>query len=182
MEIKIKLYKDGVVPKKATDGSAAYDLIVNRPTIIRPGRQVVPLAFSIEMENGYEAQLEPRSGFSSKGMEGFDMYIKDEYNGVYYFTRKKHLFGLFTTYDPDPRRYDADVLTGKIDSDYRGICGVIIKSSEKKEFVIAEGTHIAQLTIRKVENDVEWVKTDILSRTGRGHGGFGHSTDKDKKK
>ena len=72
MNVKFKkLLPGAALPKKATDGSAAYDLYVPEDTIIKPGRHIIPLGFAMEMEPGYEALVNPRSGFSSKGMEGY---------------------------------------------------------------------------------------------------------------
>lgn len=148
MEVKIKkLSENAIIPVKATSGSAAYDVFLPRNYRIRPGRQVLPLDLSIELPHGYQAMIEPRSGFSAKGFEG-------ESNPGY------------------PCRYDADVIQGKIDSDHRGNIGVIVKS--KDCFTALKGTRVAQLTIQKVE-DAYFVECDQLSETERGSGGFGHT-------
>lgn len=149
MEVKIKkLHSDAVIPKKATNGSAAYDVYLPNEYRIYNGRNVLPLNFAIELPTGYEAKIEARSGFSAKGIEG--MYIgSDETN-----------------------RFDADVISGKVDSDFRGNVGVIIYSKEC--FRIKKGTRIAQLTIYKVE-DACFNEVENLSETERADGGFGHS-------
>lgn len=147
LEIKIKkLSEEAIVPTKATKGAIAYDVSVPRDFKIHVGRQIIPLDFAIEMELYCEAKIEPRSGFSSKGIE--------DCNGV---------------------RHDADVIVGKIDSDYRGNVGVIIYSRE--EFTIAKNTRIAQMTFyRSPESCFSIV--DELTDTDRGEGGFGHSGTK----
>ena len=156
MEVKIKkLHKDAVIPTKATNGAAAYDVYTPIDYKVVMGRQVLPLDFAIEIPIGYEAKIEPRSGFSSKGFEG-------------YFGR------LFE--NNDKCRFDADVITGKIDSDYRGNVGVIIRSNEPY-FFIPKGTRIAQMTIYKVEN-ADFVISEKLSETERADGGFGHTGTK----
>lgn len=142
------LDKDAVIPTKATPGSAAYDIVVPKDTRIHQGRQVIPLLFAIELPPGYEAKIEPRSGYSSKGFVGT---IAD------------------TEY-----RFDADVINGKIDSDYRGGVGVIVHSRERRCFVAKAGQRIAQMTIYKVE-DVNFKKVAMLSESERDNGGFGHS-------
>lgn len=149
MEVKIKkLNSDAVIPKKSTVGAAAYDVYLPREYKVYDGRNVLPLDFAIELPFGYEAKIEARSGFSAKGIEG--MYIgSDETN-----------------------RFDADVITGKVDADYRGNVGVIIYSKEC--FRIKKGTRIAQLTIYKVE-DACFNEVENLSETERADGGFGHS-------
>lgn len=145
MEIKVKkLSEDAIIPRKATKGSAAYDLFVPKDTVIRYGRQIIPLDLAIVVPYGYEAKVEPRSGFSSKGM-----------------------------LDKRDERKNADVIVGKIDSDYRLGIGVIVISYEEYPFTIAKGTRIAQLTIYKVE-DADFVPVDELDETER-VGGFGHT-------
>jgi dUTP pyrophosphatase len=134
------------LPKKATKGAAAYDVYAPSGVIINKGRHIIPLDFAIELPYGYEAKIEPRSGFSSKGMEG-----------LYNITER--------------RRFDCDVLQGKIDSDYRGNVGVIVHNRDC-EFLLERGTRIAQLTIYKVE-DIEFEITDELSESERGTGGYG---------
>lgn len=100
--IKIKrLSEDALVPVRATDGAACFDLYVPRDTPIKKGRNVVPLDLSIELPEGFYAEIRPRSGFSAKGME-----------------------------DVTGCRRDADVLHGLVDCDYRGNVGVIVKSED----------------------------------------------------
>ena len=101
-KIKIKkLSEDALLPMKATEGAACFDLYVPRETPIHAGRNVVPLDIAIELPKGTYAEIRPRSGFSAKGME--------DYHGC---------------------RRDADVLHGCIDEDYRGNVGVIIRSED----------------------------------------------------
>ena len=71
-------------------------------------------------------------------------------------------------------RFDADVLEGKIDSDYRGIISVIVHSQEDRPFVVTKGTRIAQITFIKVESHT-FNQVENLSTTPRQEGGFGHT-------
>lgn len=155
MEIKIKLHKGGIIPTKATDGSAGYDVYLPDYVIVEEGRQVLPLNFSLEIPKGYAATIEPRSGFSAKGMEGF------------------HTLKLGHKDDNGSSRFDCDVLHGLIDSDYRGIVGVIVNNHGCK-FQLHCGTRIAQMVIRKVE-DITFAEIGSLTETTRGEGGFGHT-------
>lgn len=177
MKIKFKKLTQGaILPKKATEGSAAYDLYVPEDVIVNPGRQIIPLGFAMEMEPGYQALVEPRSGFSSKGIEGY------EYLGAHPFRRLWHLD--FTDAPPKNTtyaalgtdRFDCDVIVGKIDADYRGGVGAILNNRDFRSFIIKAGTRIAQLTFLKVEN-AEWEETDTLSETDR-EGGFGSTGTK----
>ena len=96
-----KLSEDALVPVRATDGAACFDLYLPKVTAIQKGRNVVPLDIAIELPHGTYAEIRPRSGFSAKGME-----------------------------DIHGCRRDADVLLGTIDEDYKGNVGVIIRSED----------------------------------------------------
>lgn len=150
MIVKIKKLDDAaIVPTKATQGSAAYDLYAPCDMLIKHGRSVIDMMFAIELPLGYEAKIEPRSGYSSKGFAG----------------------AAASGMEPD-MRFDCDVLVGKIDSDYRGSVGVIVCNRECRSFFVKRGQRIAQMTIYKTE-DADFVETDELSQTERGTGGFG---------
>ena len=100
--IKIKrLSKDALIPVRATDGAACFDLYVPKDTPIQKGRNIIPLDLSMELPHGYYAEIRPRSGFSAKGFE-----------------------------DVTGCRRDADVLHGICDEDYRGNIGVIVRSED----------------------------------------------------
>lgn len=153
MKIDIILENGGIMPAKATEGAAAYDVYAPEDFFVRTGRQVMPLNFRIAVPYGYEAHLQSRSGFSAKGMEG------------------KSVLDLDGTL-----RFDCDVLEGKIDSDYRGVVGLILHCHDIP-FWITQGTRVAQMTIRKVE-DAEFNEVKELKETERGEGGFGHTNKK----
>lgn len=146
----MRLSPDAIIPKKATKGAIAYDVYLPRDYAVCGGRQVLSLDLAMELPYGYEAKIEPRSGYASKGMEA-------EVNGYQV-------------------RVNADVITGKVDSDYRGGIGVIINSHEPVAFVLKAKTRIAQLTIYKGE-DADFIETDNLSETDRADGGFGHTNE-----
>ena len=152
MKVKIKkLEQSARLPKKATDGSAGYDLYAPTDVFVKKDRQVIKLGFSMQLPKGYHADIDPRSGFSAKGMEGF---FADD---------KEH-----------PCRFDSDVIHGMVDSDYIGEVGVIINNHSGWEFCISAGTRIAQMTIIKDE-EADFVEVEELEHTERGEGGFGHS-------
>lgn len=138
------------MPEYQTLGAAACDVYVPEDFVLVPGRNVIPLNLSLEFGADMQALIEARSGFSVKG-----------------------ILAKTTTYGKQ-MRIDADVISGKIDSDYRGVVGVIVKSHMSVPFVIAEGTRIAQLTFVPVVR-VSFESSDELSDTDRGDGGFGHS-------
>lgn len=150
--MKIKLLSEGAkVPTRAEEGAAGYDLYVPCDFTVNPGRNLIKLDISVELDCGTEAQIRPRSGFSLKGIEGC---LVDDLE--------------------TPRRFDADVIIGTVDESYRGIVGAIIKSYESVPFVVKEGTKIAQMVIEHYCSDPFEIVSE-LSETKRGKGGFGHT-------
>ncbi len=61
---------------------------------------------------------------------------------------------------------------GTIDCDYRGEVNIIVGNFGKEDYVIEHGLRIAQLVIAPVLH-AKFMKTDGLSETQRGAGGFG---------
>ena len=96
-----RLSEDALIPMRATDGAACFDLYTPREFAVQKGRNIIPLDLAIELPHGTYAEIRPRSGFSAKGFE-----------------------------DVHGCRKDADVLHGCIDCDYRGNVGVIVRSED----------------------------------------------------
>lgn len=158
--IRIKfLSEDAIMPKKAHSGDAGFDVFVPRDTVVFPGRQTILLDFALELPEWHQAQIEPRSGFSSKGIEGYYYIIRDQLTGLRECGELK--------------RWDADVIHGKIDSCYRGNIGVIINSHECRPFTIEAGTKLAQMTIYELPHITGFEVSDELTETDRGDNGFG---------
>lgn len=154
MTIRIKLLSHNAkVPTKGTDGSAGYDLYSANDSIIYPGRNLIATGVAIALEPGTHAHIRPRSGFSLKGFEGISILASEK--GYLDFTE----------------RFDADVIQGTIDQDFRGGIGVIVNSHESKPFILKGGTRIAQMIIIKHET-ADFEITDELNETARGAGGF----------
>lgn len=66
---------------------------------------------------------------------------------------------------------------GTIDAGYRGEVGVIMYNAGKEDFVIKKGDRIAQMVIAKLP-EVELLRSEQLSESGRGAGGFGSTGKK----
>lgn len=134
-KLKVKRLNDNINLKYQTPGSAGIDIICNEtahltsnfPALIRTG-------ISIEIPEGYQGEIRPRSGISL--------------------------------------RERICVISGTIDSDYRGEVGVIAYYYGVGNKIINKGTRIAQLVITPCERmEIEY--TDTLSNTERGRNGFG---------
>lgn len=158
MNVKInRVHNDAIIPKKATPLSVGYDVYTCEDMVVEKGRMVIPLGFALEMPEGVEAKIEPRSGFSAKGIKGYAV-VAPEKEGEWRRIGK-------------PGRFDADVIVGKIDPDYTGEIGVIVKNNDES-FFLPKGTRIAQMTFYKTYAPT-FEQVNVLTATTRGSGGFG---------
>ncbi|MED4399804.1 dUTP diphosphatase [Metabacillus fastidiosus] len=68
MNVKIKrLSEHAVIPKYAKQGDSGFDLVAVEDVLIKPGEtRKVPLGLAFEIPEGYELQIRPRSGITSK--------------------------------------------------------------------------------------------------------------------
>lgn len=71
--VQVKISRVGTtnvpLPRKMTEHSAGFDVsaAVDRPLVVKPGRiQRIPCGFAMALPPGYEAQMRPRSGLSSR--------------------------------------------------------------------------------------------------------------------
>lgn len=162
MEVRIKL-NGGIMPTKGSEYAAAYDLYVPESVELKYGRQVIDLKFSMELPHGYAAVIQPRSGFTCKGMQVFLLIRKWWYM----------LLGIFGK----EARIDADVVVGLVDEDYRDSVGALVISRFRPIFrkaIIPSGTRIAQMRIVKVpETDI--VEVEDLDMSKNRGGGYGHT-------
>lgn len=172
MQVRIKkLNENAVMPEKATELSIGYDLYVPNDICIEKERQVIPLGFAIELPPCVEAKIEPRSGFSSRGIEGFAM--RDGTFNPFIIEGYCKLGDAVWQRIDKTECFNADVIVGKIDPDFRGEVGVIIRNNEpNRHFVIPKGTRIAQMTFYKTEL-ADFTVTEKLSETERGENGYG---------
>lgn len=82
MAIKVKLIEGGVMPVYKTAGAACADCYARVDVNIPFGkRALVPLGFCIELPEGYEAEIRPRSGNSKHGVDVCQGTIDEDYRG-----------------------------------------------------------------------------------------------------
>ena len=142
MKIHYKLFdktKNTLIPEFKTDGSAGMDLLSasEEDLTIKPHETaLIPTNLILEIPEGYEGGVRPRSGLALK-------------------------HGVTVLNAP-----------GTIDSDYRGEVKVLLINHGKENFTVKFGDRIAQLIISKYEKAV-LVKSDDISETERGEGGYG---------
>ncbi len=70
MPLKIKIKKlrpEAIIPKYAHESDAGMDLFSIENYILKPGeRKLFGLGFQVEIPNGYEMQIRPKSGLALK--------------------------------------------------------------------------------------------------------------------
>lgn len=153
------------LPKKAKSGSIGYDLTVPEDIVIPAHKRIgIPINIAINLPFGIEGKVEPRSGFSLKGVEGHSRSI------AWHF--KWGFLPIPTSGYTHKKRFNADVINGKIDPGYTDNIHVILKNCDK-EFLIKAGTRIAQITFYKTISP-KFQIVEKLSCESRG-GGLGSS-------
>lgn len=163
MDIKIKrINPNAVIPKYATALSAGFDLVAVETTLLLPGATaVIPVGFSIELPEGYELQVRPRSGISLK--------------------TKLRLSNSPGTVDADFRN-EVGVLVDNLNIPIWLTSNRVLNIKHEWEdldefdipvgsYLIKAGERIAQGVVARVEH-VNFIESDDLSKTDR-TGGFG---------
>ena len=161
----VLLSPTAVLPKKSVRGAIGYDLSLPRDVKVPAhSRIAIPIDIAINLPYGVEGKIEPRSGHSSKGMEGYG--IKTEV--------VKRILGIFPVKKTRSgrMRFDADVLIGKIDPNYTDNIHIILKNNDV-EFTIRAGARIAQLSFYHTTSPFLRA-VEKLTCKSRG-GGLGHT-------
>lgn len=85
MEVKIVNKSTNQLSNYATAGSAGMDIRANlprHPFVVQSGQIAkIPTGIHIELPEGYEAQIRPRSGLSAKGIDVKLGTIDSDYRG-----------------------------------------------------------------------------------------------------
>lgn len=87
MQVKIINKSDNPMPTYKTEGSAGMDIRANLPNaeisvyVLPNSTLKIPTGISIELPDGYEAQIRPRSGLSAKGIDVKLGTIDSDYRG-----------------------------------------------------------------------------------------------------
>lgn len=165
-EFEIKLISENaIIPEKAVGSAIGYDLCVpNDFNVPAHSRVAIPLNIAINLPRGVEGKIEPRSGFSLRGIEGYGerIVIIGKILGI--FPKKKVQSGKLC--------FDADVCVSKIDPNYTGNIHVIVNNRDES-FLIRRGTRIAQLTFYQTIAPF-FKEVDELTCKSRG-GWLGHT-------
>lgn len=84
LKVKIKLISGGKLPEYKRNGDVCLDCYsrCEKPIEIKPKeRALIPLGFALELPEGYEAVIRPRSGMNLQGVDGCIGTIDTNYRG-----------------------------------------------------------------------------------------------------
>lgn len=82
MKVKVKLLNGGIMPVKKTRGASCFDCYANESVFILQGkRKKVPLGFALELPEGYEAVIRPRSSGTINSIDTGIGTIDCDYRG-----------------------------------------------------------------------------------------------------
>lgn len=158
-----KLTDDAIVPTKAYESDAGWDLYSSEDTVVVAGkRNTIKTGISFEIPEGWCGLIWPRSGLSVKnGIDVLAGVIDSSYRGeimVCLHNTSDSNFQIIKNKDIQSLMYDSQVET----------------NPENKDLIIKKGDRIAQILFHKVP-EVKMVEDKILSKTKRNEGGFGSS-------
>lgn len=164
--VKIKRVNLGVnypLPFYATSLSAGMDLVaaIPEPITLVPGeRRLVPTGIALELEEGIEAQIRPRSGLALK--HGITVLNAPGTIDADYRGEVGVILANLSGY-AGPQFTNTSLMSDKVVEAFPGV-----------PFVVEPGMRIAQMVITYHEC-VKWVEVSSLSDSARGDGGFGHT-------
>lgn len=161
-----RLTEDAVIPTKAHPTDSGFDLVASTDVIIEPGETaVVPTGIAVQLPAGYEAQVRPRSGVTSKTKLRVAIgTIDNSYRGgigviVDNIGLPEEYYGV--SYAP----YGLDGEIAQVSRDKHTVDGA---------YLIRKGDRIAQLVITRLP-EVEAVEVFDVGESERGDRGFGSS-------
>ncbi|PAD19136.1 dUTP diphosphatase [Shouchella clausii] len=162
MNVKVKrLHPDAVLPRLATVGSAGFDLYAVEDAIIEPGETtVVKTGLAFELPPGYEMQIRPRSGITSKTKLRVQLgTVGADYRGE---------VGVIVD-NVSERAGEWEHGFYRVDGghnlDHRVYAPI-------GTHIVRKGDRIAQAVIQRLPS-VEFTEAESLGDTERGAGGFG---------
>jgi dUTP pyrophosphatase len=164
MNIRIKrIHTDAIVPSYAHIGDSGFDLVALEDVIIEPGETVkVRTGLAFEIPDGYELQIRPRSGVTSKTKLRVALGTVDApYRGeVSVLVDNVAILrqGIYTAY---PLKIDGIFDEPSRTEEYRG-----------GTYIIRKFDRIAQGVIAPVIR-ASFTEVDELTDTDRGDGAFG---------
>lgn len=140
-----RLSDTAVIPTRAHESDSGFDLVADEDVIIEPGEtKVIPTGIAVELPDGYEGQVRPRSGVTAKTKLRVQLgTIDNGYTG------------------------EIGVIVDNIASEGFSVDGVVYPLEN-----IKKGTRIAQLVVQALP-EVTAFEVEEISDSERGTAGFG---------
>lgn len=170
LEIGFKRLSDNaILPTKAHASDSGFDLFAANDVIIAPGETVVvPSDIAVQLPQGYEAQVRPRSGITSRTKLRVAIgTIDNDFTGnvgIIVDNISQKFLHEETTHTKFMRYVDGSVVPPKI-GDYH----------LHDTYYIEKGTKLAQLVVQPIPATVAVEITVELGDSDRGAAGFGSS-------
>lgn len=166
LEIGFKRLSDNaILPTKAHATDSGFDLFAAQEVIIAPGETVVvPTDIAVQLPQGYEATVRPRSGITSKTKLRVQLGTIDEsYRGnIGIIVDNIFRHGRM----PNKRIYGIDNRPLGYADEYH---------ADDASYFIRKGDKIAQLVVQPIPATVAVEITGELEDSARGANGFGSS-------
>lgn len=162
-----RLNDNATIPSKAHASDSGFDLVASTDVIIEPGETaVVPTGIAVQLPSGYEAQVRPRSGVTSKTKLRVQLgTIDNGYTGEIGVI-VDNIAQLYDVEDINDYYNQALTIDGKTTS--------VPTRRRYMTYKIRKGDRIAQLVIQPLPA-VEAYEVDSLDDTERGTSGYGSS-------
>lgn len=175
LQIPIEVLPDGMEPYHANDTDAGYDLFATETVFLPPGRShIMPVGIKVAVPEGYEIQIRPRSGISSKvalrianSPGTVDAGYRDEIGVILYNEGSPTATGMNSPTGHFPVGIDGSRYS------FTGLDPVTEGELPADTIVIQRGDRIAQMVIAKVVRAAFVRVDDVRGIEGGRNGGFG---------
>lgn len=167
-----RLSEDAMIPTKSHPTDSGFDLYAAEDVVIHPGEtEIVKTDIAVQLPEGMEAQVRPRSGITSKGFIQVHLgTIDNGYTGNIGIIAENK-----SNFYPMYEKADSRVLLGPKGNIVTDEDGRIYKSDDlvfTNSCLIRKGDKIAQLVVQYLPQ-IESVEVEEIDDTLRGDGGFG---------
>ena len=170
LQVGFKRLNDAaILPTKAFPTDSGFDLYASEDVIIEPGETaIVPIGIAVQLPEGYEAQVRPRSGVTSKTKLRVQLGTIDEgYTGEVGVIVDNIAEELIIRGDVN---YLAKTIEGKrvrIDNINGG------EESNRGTYLIRKGDRIAQIVVQALPEVTAVEIEEFTEGSERGEGAFG---------
>jgi len=107
-----KLYNSIPIPKRATKGSAGYDIVTPAAFILQPGKSIkIPTGIRVRIDEGWVLCIFPRSGLGFKFRLQLDNTVGIIDSDYYYSDNEGHIFIKITNDSRDNKEIDLSELS-----------------------------------------------------------------------